>query len=62
LALRFDCDVLPRRVEPLQGAYFRVTVFPALILPRSDDPCADAAILMVQINETPEAWIRDRPK
>jgi hypothetical protein len=30
LALRFDCDVLPLRVERLDGARFRVTVFPPL--------------------------------
>ena len=28
LALRFDCDVLPARVERLRGARFRLTVFP----------------------------------
>ena len=30
LALRFDCDVLPARVERLDGARFRLTVFPPL--------------------------------
>jgi lauroyl/myristoyl acyltransferase len=43
LALRFDCDVLPLRVERLDGAHFRVTVFPRLPLPRSGEPHADAA-------------------
>src|SRR6202007_2988556 len=33
LALRFDCDVLPARVERLEGAHFRLTVFPPLPLP-----------------------------
>jgi lauroyl/myristoyl acyltransferase len=33
LALRFDCDVLPARVERLGGAHFRLTVFPPLPLP-----------------------------
>jgi Kdo2-lipid IVA lauroyltransferase/acyltransferase len=28
LALRFDCDVLPLRVERLVGARFRVTIYP----------------------------------
>ena len=32
LALRFDCDVLPLRVERLDGARFRVTVFPPAAL------------------------------
>ena len=62
LALRFDCNVLPLRVERLQGARFRVTVFPAFLLPRSGDPYADAATLMAHINEPLKAWIRNRPK
>ena len=62
LALRFECNVPPLRVEPLQGARFRVTIFPAFLLPRSGDPYADAATLMAPINEPPKAWIRDRPK
>jgi Kdo2-lipid IVA lauroyltransferase/acyltransferase len=62
LALRFDCDVLPLRVERLDGARFRVTVFPPLPLPHSGEPHADAAALMVRVNATLEAWIRDRPE
>jgi Kdo2-lipid IVA lauroyltransferase/acyltransferase len=62
LALRFDCDVLSLRVERLDGARFRVTVFPPLPLPRSGDRHADAAALMARVNATLEAWIRDRPE
>jgi KDO2-lipid IV(A) lauroyltransferase len=62
LALRFDCDVLPLRVERLDGARFRVTVFPPLPLPHSGEPHADAAALMARVNEVLEAWIRDRPE
>ena len=62
LALRFDCDVLPLRVERLDGARFRVTVFPPLPLARSGEPHADAAALMVRVNATLEAWIRHRPE
>jgi Kdo2-lipid IVA lauroyltransferase/acyltransferase len=61
LALRFDCDVLPARVERLRGAHFRLTVFPALPLPRSGNPHADVAALMAQVNAILESWIRDRP-
>jgi KDO2-lipid IV(A) lauroyltransferase len=61
LALRFDCDVLPARVERLDGAHFRLTVFPPLPLPRSGDAHADAAALMAQVNAILESWIRDRP-
>jgi KDO2-lipid IV(A) lauroyltransferase len=62
LALRFDCDVLPARVERLRGARFRLTVFPPLPLPRSGDHHADVATLMAEVNQTLEAWIRDRPE
>src|SRR5215469_15990204 len=62
LARRFDCDVLPARVERLDGARFRLTVFPPLPVTRSGEPHADAAALMAQVNATLEAWIRDRPE
>jgi KDO2-lipid IV(A) lauroyltransferase len=62
LALRFDCDVLPLRVERLDGAHFRVTVYPPLPLPHSGEPHADAAVLMERVNATLEAWIRNRPE
>jgi KDO2-lipid IV(A) lauroyltransferase len=42
--------VLPLPVERLDGARFRVTVFPPPPLPRSGEPHADAAALMAQIN------------
>ncbi len=61
LALRFDCDVLPARVERLGGAQFRLTVFPPLPLARSGDHHADVAALMARVNQTLEGWIRDRP-
>jgi KDO2-lipid IV(A) lauroyltransferase len=61
LALRFDCDVLPARVERLGGARFRLTVFPPLPLPRSGDRHADVAALTARVNLTLEGWVRDRP-
>jgi KDO2-lipid IV(A) lauroyltransferase len=62
LALRFDCDVLPARVERLGGARFRLTVFPPLPLPKSGDRQADVAALTTAVNATLETWIRDRPE
>jgi KDO2-lipid IV(A) lauroyltransferase len=61
LALRFDCDVLPARVERLGGPRFRLTVFPPLPLTRSGNHHADVAALMTRVNQTLEAWVRDRP-
>src|SRR5438552_5533845 len=62
LALRFDCDVLPARVERLRGARFRLPVFPPLPLPRSGEPQTDVLALMSQVNATLAGWIRDRPE
>jgi Kdo2-lipid IVA lauroyltransferase/acyltransferase len=62
LALRFDCDVLPARVERLAGAHFRLTVFPPLSLPHSGDHHTDVAALMTRVNQILEGWIRDRPE
>jgi KDO2-lipid IV(A) lauroyltransferase len=57
LALRFDCDVLPLRVERLNGARFRVTVFPPLPLPHSGEPHADAG----RITDSPALRLRRYP-
>jgi KDO2-lipid IV(A) lauroyltransferase len=62
LALRFDCDVLPARVERLHGARFRLTVFPPLPLPRSGELYSDVAALMARVNATLQEWICDRPE
>ncbi len=62
LALRFDCDVLPARVERLIGARFRLTVFPPLPLPRSGNHAADVAELTAMVTGVLEAWIRERPQ
>jgi Kdo2-lipid IVA lauroyltransferase/acyltransferase len=61
-ALRFDCDVLPARVERLHGAHFRLTVYPKLTLPSSGDRDADTLSLMTEVNQIVEAWIRERPE
>jgi KDO2-lipid IV(A) lauroyltransferase len=62
LALRFDCDVLPVRVERLRGAHFRLTVYPPLPHPQSGDRDADTLALMTEVNRTLETWIRERPE
>jgi Kdo2-lipid IVA lauroyltransferase/acyltransferase len=61
LALRFDCDLLPARVERLGGARFRLTVHPPLPLPHSGERAADMAALTAAVNNILEAWIRERP-
>ena len=61
LALRFQCDLVPARVERIGGARFRLTVYPPLPLPKSGDKSADVAALTAAVNNTLEAWIRERP-
>jgi KDO2-lipid IV(A) lauroyltransferase len=62
LALRFDCDVLPVRVERRRGARFRLTVFPPLPLPRTGNQDADVAALTATVTGVLESWIRERPE
>jgi KDO2-lipid IV(A) lauroyltransferase len=56
LAQRYDCDVLPVRTERLNGARFRLTVYPKL------DISGDATEIMARVNAELENWIRDRPE
>jgi len=62
LALHFDCDVLPARVERLGGARFRLTICPPLAVPKTGNRNADVLALMTAVNATVEAWIRERPE
>lgn len=61
LAMRYDADIYPCRVERLKGANFRVTLLPHLELPDSGDKRADILAVMVEINDMLESWIRERP-
>src|SRR5580704_12842386 len=62
LALHFDCDVLPVRVERLEGAHFQLTVHPRLEVTRTGDRDADILALMTEVNRMIEGWIRERPE
>jgi Kdo2-lipid IVA lauroyltransferase/acyltransferase len=60
-ALRFDCAVVPVRVDRLPQARFRITAEPPLEVARSGDGDGDVRTLMRQINQVLERWIRERP-
>ena len=60
--LRFDCAVVPCRVERLGGAHFRLTFYPALQYVRTGDRHADIKAIMSQVNEVIEGWVRERPE
>ncbi len=60
-ALRYDCAVVPVRVERTIGARFRIIAEKPLALPRSGDAAADMLAIMTQVNGVLERWIRQRP-
>ncbi|HEY0836322.1 MAG TPA: lipid A biosynthesis lauroyl acyltransferase [Azospirillum sp.] len=62
LALRQGIPIRPMRTERLDGARFRITVFPPLEPPATGDRNADARILMQRINGLLESWVRERPE
>lgn len=61
-ALRFDCPVLPARIERLNGAHFRITILPPLTFAHSGEAAADVRAAMAQVNALLETWIRARPE
>ena len=61
LALRYDCLIVPVRVERIGGARFRVTCHPPLDVPLSGRRKADVAAVTARINAVVEDWVRDRP-
>lgn len=62
LALRYDCPLVPARVERLAGAHFRVSFFAPLEKPDSGDRKADTLALMGTVNATLGEWVRERPE
>jgi KDO2-lipid IV(A) lauroyltransferase len=60
-AQRFDCALIPVRVDRLRGARFRITCEPPLSLSLSGDPKHDTLAIMTQMNAVLERWIRERP-
>ncbi len=62
LALRYDCPVVPARVERLKGAHFRLLIYPPLELVKTGDRQADVAANMARVNAILEQWIRDTPE
>ena len=61
-ALRYDCPVWPIRVERLDGASFRITVFPKLAIPQEGTRDERIRAITVSINRTLEDWVRERPE
>jgi KDO2-lipid IV(A) lauroyltransferase len=63
LALKFDCDLIPVRVERIKNARFRVTFHPPVRPTNSDDCKIDQAVdMMRQLHQLFESWIREHPE
>ncbi len=61
-ALRFRCPVVPGRIERLNGARFRATMYPPLDLPDTGDRDADMRAITAAATRLIEGWIRERPE
>ncbi len=61
LGLKFDCVVVPVRLERTKGCRFRITFLPAMDLVRTDDRRRDIYETMRRVNGLLEEWIRARP-
>ena len=62
LAIKFDCDLVPIRVERIGPVRFRVTTFEPIRPADHIDNEQDQAIdMMRRVNELFEAWIREKP-
>jgi KDO2-lipid IV(A) lauroyltransferase len=62
LALRFECPIVPLRVERLSGCHFRVSVYPPLQVHATGDRAADVRSIATAANALLESWIRERPE
>lgn len=61
MALRFDCPVVPTRVERLEGPHHKVTILPPLEIQKTGDQDRDVRTLMETISSIFEEWIRAAP-
>ena len=62
LAVRFDCPLVPARVERLDGARFRLTFYPPIAKPAAGDRQRAIAEIMTEVNAILGDWIRERPE
>jgi len=60
-ALKFDCPLIPMRIERVKKTKFRLTFFPPLEMPNSGKRNDDIQLIMTDVNKILESWIRERP-
>lgn len=62
LALKFQCPLIPVRVERLSGIQCRLTYYPPLELPTEGSLSDRVYDVTLKMNQTFESWIRERPE
>jgi Kdo2-lipid IVA lauroyltransferase/acyltransferase len=62
LALRFNCPIVPVRVERLNGTRFRFTVLPRIELTDTRDTADNVRATLMRVTATIEEWIVARPE
>jgi KDO2-lipid IV(A) lauroyltransferase len=63
LALRYDCELIPIRVERLNGARFRVTFHAPVTPPEGvTDEHRKVLAMTRKVNDLFEAWITETPQ
>jgi KDO2-lipid IV(A) lauroyltransferase len=56
LSKRFDCPLVPVRVERTHPLHFRITFYPPM------DTTPDETSIITHVNETLGKWVKDRPE
>lgn len=60
-ALKYNCPVVPVRIERIKGVRFRITFFEPMQLPNTGNRKDDIQAIMVEVNKKLEDWVRERP-
>lgn len=61
-ALKYACPLYPSRVERVSGTYFRVTIYPPLLIQNTGHRENDERRILTEINALLESWVRERPE
>jgi KDO2-lipid IV(A) lauroyltransferase len=63
LALKTGCEFVPGRVERLEGARFRITLYDPILPDDPDAPAREQARqMMSKLSRLFESWVRERPE
>lgn len=61
-ALKFNCPIVPMRLERVNGTRFRMTFYPPLEIENTGNRQDDILKIMTEINRILESWIREKPE